>query len=72
MMAKCDVNGANTCDTYAYLRNNSILFDKSTQKAKEIPWNFAKFLVNSDGKVEAYFAPQMSPLSFEEKVKAML
>ena len=44
---KIDVNGKKTHPIYAYLRNNSQLYDAKKKTAKEIPWNFAKFLVNS-------------------------
>ncbi len=58
LFAKTDVNGENTCEIYKYLRNNSELYDPAKLQAKEIPWNFAKFFVNSQGKVVAYFPPK--------------
>jgi glutathione peroxidase len=47
LFAKTDVNGENTCEVYKYLRNNSELYDPVKLQAKEIPWNFSKFFVNS-------------------------
>jgi glutathione peroxidase len=49
MFDKIDVNGANTHEVYKYLRANSELYDKCKKDVKEIPWNFAKFLVNDKG-----------------------
>ena len=46
---KTDVNGENTCDVYKFLRSHSELYDKDKGEAREIPWNFAKFLVDSNG-----------------------
>ena len=71
LFAKTDVNGENTCEVYKYLRNNSELYDAAKLQAKEIPWNFAKFFVNSKGKVVAYFPPK-SIDEMEGQVKEML
>ena len=48
-MEKCEVNGKNCNSVWKYLRVNSELYDKKKKKAKEIPWNFAKFLISADG-----------------------
>ena len=60
-MQKCDVNGANPHEVYRFLRQNSSLYDASTKKAGEIPWNFAKFLVDNNGTVLKYYSPQTDP-----------
>ena len=57
-MAKTEVNGANCNDVYKYLRVNSELYDAAKKQAKEIPWNFAKFIIDSEGKVLKYFGPK--------------
>jgi len=54
-----EVNGENTHPVFAYLRNNSSLYDPQTKTAKVIPWNFAKFFVNKEGKVINFFAPNV-------------
>ena len=59
VMEKIEVNGENTHPLFIYLRNNSELFDPKTNTAKVIPWNFAKFFFNSEGKVIKFFAPQV-------------
>ena len=58
MMEKCEVNGKNTHPLYAYLRNNSELFDSASGQAKEIPWNFTKFMVDKDGNVLKLIEPK--------------
>ena len=58
IFAKIEVNGPNAHEVYQYLRMNSVLYDQNAGHASEIPWNFAKFLVNSEGKVVHYWPPQ--------------
>ena len=59
MFSKIMVNGSKTHDLYKYLRLNSELAENG--KAKEIPWNFSKFVVTPDGKVLKYYAPKEEP-----------
>ena len=72
MFSKIEVNGENAHPLYHYLRQNSPLYDADTETASEIPWNFAKFLVDPDGKVVHYHWPKDSPLSFKEEIVKML
>ena len=72
LMSKIDVNNANTHPVYRYLRSNSKLFNEEKQQAEVIPWNFAKFLLNEQGQVVHYFEPRTNPLSFADKIEAML
>ena len=62
MMEKCTVNGKDCHEVWKFLRCKSELFDEKKKKAKEVPWNFAKFLINSDGQVIKYFNPRVDPL----------
>ena len=57
MFAKIDVNGDNTHEVYKYCRYNSELLNKKKNLVAEIPWNFAKFFINKDGKVVSYNKP---------------
>lgn len=57
LFEKVEVNGPNTHPVYRYLRGRSQLFNKAQNKAKVIPWNFAKFLVNGKGEVVRFFEP---------------
>ena len=72
MFTKADVNGANAQEVYKYLRRNSELYDAQKQVAGEIPWNFAKFLVDKDGKVVKYFGPQTEPETILPEITKML
>ncbi len=57
MFAKISVQGEDKAPLYKELT------DKKTngEFAGEIPWNFTKFLVNTEGKVVARFKPKMKP-----------
>ena len=72
-MEKCNVNGPDCHDVYKYLRTNSELYDKDKQEAREIPWNFAKFLIDKDGNVVKYYGPKIEPNDiipdFKDKLK---
>ena len=68
MYSKVDVNGSNTHPLFAYLRYNSSLYDKRVNKVAEIQWNFGKFLLDSEGKVIAYFDPQASFRSIKARI----
>lgn len=57
IMEKVEVNGENTHPVFVYLRNNSSLYDPTTKTSKVIPWNFAKFFLDSNGKVIQFFSP---------------
>ena len=72
LFSKIDVNGPNTHPVFRFLRANSELHDPLTVKSKEIPWNFAKFLLDKDGKVVKYYNPTVEPQKFEEDVKKLL
>ena len=69
---KIEVNGPNTHPVFNYLRRNSPLYDDKSDSVKNIPWNFAKFLVNSEGKVVKYVEPQVDPEKMEEDIKSLL
>jgi glutathione peroxidase len=68
MMDKINVNGKDTHDVYKFLRSNSKLFDEKKKVAKEIPWNFCKFLVSADGKKVRYYHPRINPVQIRPDV----
>ena len=55
IFSKIEVNGTNCHPLYNLLRTNSELYDPKTGLAQEIPWNFAKFLVDKKGKVLRFY-----------------
>lgn len=72
-MAKAHVNGADTCDVFRWLRTHSELYNKSTDEANLILWNYGKFLVNgTTGEVVKYLGPQQEPKDFETEIRALL
>jgi glutathione peroxidase len=63
-------------DLYRYLKVSSSLYDQKKKRVKDIPWNFAKFLVslNENGhqtKVE-FFEPRMEPSKIIPKIEEAL
>ena len=71
-MSKIEVNGPNAHPVYSWLRMNSELYDKGSQKGQQIPWNFSKFLVDRSGNLVKYYAQKPLPLEFEEDIQPLL
>lgn len=72
MFEKICVNGKTTHPVYNYLRSNSSLFDPKKKTSKEIPWNFAKFLVDGNGQVIKYYEPKTFPEDILPDIKNYL
>lgn len=68
MFSKVDVNGDQAHPLFSYLKQHA----KGVLGTQAIKWNFTKFLVNSDGMVVERFGPQAKPLSFRDKIQALL
>jgi glutathione peroxidase len=66
LFGKIDVNGPGRHPLYAFLTGEPTTPDGPG----DIRWNFAKFLVDREGKVVARFAPTTAPVS-EEIVSAL-
>ena len=69
---KIKVNGENCSEVFKFLRFNSELHDEKTGKTHQIPWNFAKFLIGSDGKVHKFVHPRTFPDSMIPDIEKML
>ncbi len=72
MFSKIFVNGPDTHPIFKYLRANSSLFCKKTKKMKEVPWNFAKFLLDRDGNVKFFYSPNLPPSKLESSIQELL
>lgn len=72
MFSKIEVNGKDTHAVFAYLKANTPSLNKGNNVLVNIPWNFSKFLVDSNGKVVKYFGPKEKPEKLVEEVKQML
>jgi len=57
MFAKLDVNGAARHPLYAWLTTQPTAPDGPG----DVKWNFAKFLIDREGKIAARFSPQTAP-----------
>lgn len=57
LFAKIDVNGATRHPLYAWLSAE----DAAPEGPGDIKWNFGKFVVGRDGRVNARFAPTTAP-----------
>jgi len=40
-------------------------------KGATIPWNFAKWLIDADGKVAGYLKPTVSSMEFSGKIQSL-
>jgi glutathione peroxidase len=54
------------------LKSNSELYDKENQEAEDIPWNFAKFLVDADGNVLKYYEPSVDLDDIRSEIEELL
>ena len=71
LFSKIDVNGENTHPVFQLLKANTKELS-GKDGLKNVPWNFAKFLVDREGQVVSYIGPNDSALGFEEKIKNYL
>ncbi|KAL4459824.1 hypothetical protein ABPG74_003350 [Tetrahymena malaccensis] len=69
---KVEVNGENCNEIFKFLRYNSELHNKETGKTRQIPWNFAKFLIGPNGKVHKFASPKVNPNDMIADIEAML
>ena len=72
-MSPCDVNGINANHVFKYLRmNTKELGNGLPGLARQVPWNFAKWLVDKDGKVILYLDPSKKVLDYSEEISNLL
>ncbi|MFT7687457.1 MAG: glutathione peroxidase [Candidatus Azotimanducaceae bacterium] len=64
MFAKIEVNGEDAAPLFQWLKSE----EQDEDGNEDIAWNFAKFLVNREGKVVKRFHPKTTP----EEIGAML
>jgi len=67
MFGKVDVNGPNTHPLFKYLKE-----EQGELLGKDIKWNFAKFLVDGEGRPVKRYAPTTAPSAIEAEVVALL
>lgn len=65
--AKIKVNGKEAEPLFEWLKK-----EKSGPLGARIEWNFAKFLINREGKVVERFSSKTDPLKMEDAIKVLL
>ena len=68
MFSKIEVNGSGACALYQWLKAAK----PDEEGSADIPWNFAKFLIDKSGQVVARFSPQTSPEELTDAIEALL
>ena len=68
MFSKINVNGKETNDLYDFLKNTL----PWTQRAKNVKWNFEKFLVDKNGVPRYRIDNKTNPLDIEDKIIELL
>ena len=68
MFSKIEVNGSGACELYQWLKAAKA----DEEGGSDIPWNFAKFLIDKSGQVVARFSPQTSPEELDGAIEALL
>jgi glutathione peroxidase len=66
--AKGDVNGANAKEVFSFLKQEL----PSEDGTADVRWNFAKFLVDHEGKPYKRYAPTESPFQFQSDIEDLL
>ena len=67
MFSKIDVNGDNAHPLYVFLKSQQSGFPGDA-----IKWNFTKFLIDKEGKVQDRYASTTKPASMEEDILKLL
>ena len=68
MFSKIEVNGSGASELYQWLKAAKA----DEEGGVDIPWNFAKFLIDKSGQVVARFSPQTSPEELDDAIEALL
>jgi len=69
LFGKIEVNGAKASPVFEFLRYNSKLYKEEKNLSTPIPWNFAKFLVDSNGGVFNHYSPKVTDLTIKEDIR---
>ena len=64
---KVEVNGIDTHPLWAWLKS-----EKQGEDGADIEWNFAKFLIDGDGRVVERYAPQTTPEQLRGDIEQLL
>ena len=67
IMSKIEVNGPGADPLYVHLKN-----EKSSLFGRDIKWNFAKFLIDRNGKVAKRYLPMTNPKRMEGAIRKLI
>lgn len=68
MFSKVNVNGPNACELYTFLKNEH----PWTDRAKNVKWNFEKFIVDKSGNVKYRIGNKESILNHIDKIEELI
>lgn len=71
VFSKTMVNGQDTHPLFIYLKNKSSL-NSGNKGLKNVPWNFGKFLMDSEGNNVKFFTSTVKPSEIEDDIKKMI
>ena len=71
MFSKTEVNGDKSHPLFKYLKYNTPEL-RNEKGLKNVPWNFAKFLVNKKGEVVNYSDPRKKPVDLISEIEELL
>lgn len=63
------MNGPGTHEVYRYLRLNSKELGVAPNEAREVPWNFGKFILDRNGRVVRFFNPDQKPMEMLQVIE---
>jgi glutathione peroxidase len=72
VFSKIKVNGENTDPIYLYLKSHTPELYDPKKGLKNLPWNFAKFLVDNQGNVIRFYNPWENPSEMIPQIESML
>ena len=53
-------------------QNTKALYDPEQDVIQEVPWNFAKFILDgSTGQVVSYYIPRIAPLTLRREIESL-
>ena len=65
---KADVNGADACEVFGFLKQKL----RNTNGSTDIHWSFAKFLIDSNGTPYKRYGPKTGPLEMIDDIENLL
>ena len=73
-MEKCFVNGPNAHDVFKFLRSNTpqLQSRKYPGRILELPWNFCRWVIDRNGKIQMYMNPTIQMHTCYELIEHLL